>query len=280
MTVVSPTMLCGIIGHPLSHTLSPLLHNWGFIHFRLPGVYMAWDTPPAKLSRIIDAMRTLPIAGMSVTIPHKTAVLALADETTARARACGAANLLFWQNGSLIADNTDIEGFCAPLSSGPSPESALVLGTGGAARAVLAGLREMKVARVALCGRSVPAAKALAQEFGATPLAWENRGDYLATVKTDLVVNATPLGMKGPFAGTSALSETDFSQAAKKGIAYDLVYTPIETPFLQKAKNAGFSVQPGLAMLVWQGIAQFRRWTGKTIPFNEAFSLLRAQLDA
>lgn len=278
MSVTPPTMLCGLIGHPLGHSLSPILHNWGFARCGLPGAYMAWDTPPERLRDVIAAVRALRITGLSVTIPHKEAVLALADRQTPLASATGAANTLFWEKGLLVADNTDVAGFAAPLRECGTMESALVLGVGGVARAALFGLRELGVRSVTVCGRDPGKTGRLAEEFKARSLEWEKRGEWLAHTGADIVVNATPLGMTDAFEDKSALEPGHFARAARAGLAYDLVYTPARTRFLEHAANAGWRVQEGLAMLAAQGIAQFLRWTGRELPFNDVLMLLRQRL--
>ena len=278
MDIAVPTMLCGLIGHPLGHSLSPILHNWGFKHCGLSGVYMAWDTPPDRLQNVIAAVRVLRIAGLSVTIPHKEAVLALVDKKTPLAAATGAANTLFWEHDLLVADNTDVEGFIVPLQACKNAKTALVLGSGGVARAALFGLEKLGVRNAAVCGRNPDATRLLADEFAVQALEWEKRGQWLADEGADIVINATPLGMKGKFEGKSALAAEHFTQAARTGLAYDLVYTPARTPFLEYAANAGWKTQEGLAMLAAQGIAQFLRWTGRELPFNDVFALLRRRL--
>lgn len=278
MSSTPPTMLCGLIGHPLGHSLSPILHNWGFAHCGLAGVYMAWDTPPERLREVITAVRALHIVGISVTIPHKEAVLMLADRQTPLAQAAGAANTLFWENGLLVADNTDIEGFMHPLRAYGHIRTALVLGTGGVARAALFGLKELGLQNIMLCGRNPDKTALLAKEFSVQNLEWEKRGSWLAEQGVDIVINTTPLGMKGAFEGKSALELEHFEHAAYKGLAYDLVYTPTRTRFLANAATAGWQIQEGLAMLAAQGIAQFLRWTGRELPFNDVLTLLRRQL--
>ena len=143
---ITPEKLYAIIGHPLGHTMSPALHNSGFSMYNLASVYMAFPTPPEKLSNFMTAFRTLPIHGASVTIPHKETVIEYLDEITPRAKTVGAVNTLFWQEDKLVGDNTDVLGFMAPLIGMESKfKRALVLGAGGAAKAVLAGLKELGV---------------------------------------------------------------------------------------------------------------------------------------
>ncbi len=263
----SPDTLYGIIGHPLGHSLSPLLHNWGFELLNLDGVYLAWPLEPEKLPDFLTAARTLPIRGVSVTIPHKQALL---DRVSGRARKVGAVNTLYWDGKDLCGENTDVPGFLAPLR-GRTFAEALVLGAGGAARAVLAGLAELGVPRVRLTNRTAARARELAAEFGAEAIPWEER----AAEGADLVINAGPLGMRGEHEGETPLTRERFSG---RGLAYDLVYNPLRTRFLAEAEAAGWETRDGLSMFVEQGRAQFRLWTGRELPADGAREVLRAAL--
>jgi shikimate dehydrogenase len=277
-----PRELYGIIGHPLGHTMSPLLHNWGFGLLDIPAVYMAWPLEPGRVGDFVTAVRTLPIRGASVTIPHKQAVLPLLDGVSERARAVGAVNTLYWRDGRLLGENTDVTGFLAPLrqraSEGWRCARALVLGNGGAARAVLAGLNELGrtgdgvVGEVAVTGRNAEKAAPLAAEFGAGVVDWEARTAWGA----DLVVNTTPMGMSGERQGDTAFPAQGFS--GRTGLAYDLVYNPLRTRFLSEAADAGWDTQDGLAMFVEQGREQFRLWTGLELPAEGARTLVAVAL--
>lgn len=262
----------GIIGHPLGHTLSPLVHNWGFRRFGIEARYEAWPTLPEELPAFMARVRETPILGLSVTIPHKTAVMDFVDAVTDLGREVGAVNTLFWRDGSLQADNTDVQGFCRPLvGRGIAPEAALVLGCGGAARAVAAGLRRLGVPRIGVAGRSSEKTGDLAREFGLEPVAWEDRADFPAA----LVVNATPLGMSGRQEGVSPYP----AGAWKPGrLAYDLVYNPHETRFLADAARAGAGAVPGLEMFLYQAVEQFCLWTGRVLPDDELRPLLSQAL--
>ncbi|GAB6037385.1 shikimate dehydrogenase [Fundidesulfovibrio butyratiphilus] len=266
-----PERLFGIIGHPLSHTLSPLLHNWGFAQRDVKAAYLAFPTPPERLGDLIAAVRALPISGLSVTIPHKEAVMPLLDEITEQARLAGAVNTLYWKDDKLVGDNTDVDGFLAPLAARPGPKSALVLGAGGAAKAVMAGLGMLGVSDVTVTNRHAPRAESLAKEFGARTLAWDDRLD----ARADLVVNTTPLGMSG---SGQALSPFSGYAWTPDQIAYDLVYNPAVTVFLAEARKAGALGIGGLDMFVGQGAKQFRLWTGKDLPLDQAADLLRQAL--
>ncbi|MDQ7832884.1 MAG: shikimate dehydrogenase [Desulfovibrionaceae bacterium] len=267
-----PTRLFGIIGHPLGHSLSPLLHNWGFGHFGLPGVYMAWPVEVGRVADFMTAVRLLGIEGVSVTIPHKAAVMEYVDGMTDRARAVGAVNTLFWQGGRLWGENTDVAGFVAPLREmGDVPGTALVLGGGGAARAAVAGLAELGVPEIVVSNRTEAKARELARDFGVGVVDWERRGERAG----GLVVNATPLGMLGKNEGQSPLPPGALGPGS---VAYDLVYNPHETAFLRDAATAGARMIPGLSMFFGQAVEQFRIWTGCELPRVEGMALLRKAL--
>lgn len=259
-------LLLGIIGHPLSHTLSPALHNWGFAELGIQASYHVWDTPPERLSAFMAAMRTLPIHGASVTIPHKEAVMNFVDGLTQNARDIGAVNTLYWENGRLHGDNTDVTGFMAPLEQqGMTPGKALILGAGGAARAAVCGLHKAGW-DVLVSSRTENRAERLAAAFHARHVPWSARHE----TRPDLLVNTTPLGMSGPFQGLSPWKHS----LEGVSLVYDLIYNPRQTPLLAQAVREGVAVQPGLPMFVNQGLAQFERWTGSRFPLDRAIPLL------
>ena len=268
MGVFLPRYLYGIIGWPLGQTLSPLIHNTAFQVLNLPGTYLAWPVKPEKLESFASAMRLLEIRGCSVTIPHKIAVLPLLDSVTERASLAGAVNTLFWRDGLLCGDNTDVAGFLAPLENVPLDQiDILLLGAGGAAHAVAAGLRLSGAhARVSSPGNR--SQFELSERFGFSPVLWQHRYDYPAA----LVINSTPLGMRGAHENESPY---DFNLAPRveNGWAYDLVYNPLNTRFLREAEAAGRRCISGLAMFIAQGNAQFHIWTGRDLPPESEIAL-------
>ncbi|MGE4297445.1 MAG: shikimate dehydrogenase [Desulfovibrionaceae bacterium] len=272
-----PQHLYGIIGHPLGHTLSPTIHNWGFARHGLDAVYMAWPLPPGKVADFVQAARTLPIAGASVTIPHKETILGLVDHVTATASAVGAVNTLYWRDGVLHGDNTDLEGFIAPLQragmAATPPATAMVLGAGGAARAVIAGLKTLGVGRVIVTNRTPERAQALARAFDVDCVPWEERTHCNAAC----VVNTTPLGMHGEREAETPWPAAAFAQGM---IAYDIVYNPLRTRFLREAAAAGCAVCDGLDMFMAQAAAQFRLWTGLDLDPAAGRAVLLAALGA
>jgi len=271
----SPIKLYGIIGHPLGHTMSPPLHNWGFQALGVPGEYRMFPVELSMLAAMMEQVRTLPIAGLSVTIPHKVAVMPFLDGISERAKDVGAVNTVFWDGPRLRGENTDVHGFLAPLRLLPRPpRSALVLGAGGAARAALAGLRELGVDRVTVSNRSADKAISLAKEFMVHTLPWDER----ARAEAELVINTTPLGMKGQRQNQSPWPESTCLSA--KQIAYDMVYNPQQTPFLTEAARNGSRTIDGLSMFVHQAAEQFRLWTGQSFNLDEARKLITGLLAA
>jgi shikimate dehydrogenase len=262
----------GIIGWPLGHSKSPLLHNWGLKASGLPGSYAAWPTEPGKLKAFVAEMRARRIKGVSVTIPHKVAVIPLLDEITDRAKTVGAVNTLFWQGNKLTGDNTDVAGVAAPL--GPHLDRlgpALVLGAGGAARAACAALRGIGVADICVSARDMAKATLLAADFSARVVDWDRR----AAAAWGLVLNATPLGMQGDSQGLSPWPD---DATGRMAVAFDLVYNPIRTRFLEQAAALGATQVSGLSMFLHQGLAQFEIWTGKKLDEQRARQLLLADM--
>lgn len=269
--VLIPERLYGIIGYPLGHSLSPLLHNWGFQHHNLKAAYCRWAIPSDRLPEFAAALRTLPIHGASVTIPHKRAIMPFLDGLTVDALHAGAVNTLSWRDDELWGDNTDVQGFLEPLTARRNQiRTALVLGVGGASRAVVWGLKRIGVERTAVCGRDSVKTEALAREMGCERLLWEARGQWSG----DLLVNATPLGMSGKFEEMSPWP----GKMTNIRIAYDLVYNPRETCFLRQAGESGISVIGGLEMFIAQAQGQFRLWTKKELPNEPVRELLSAPL--
>jgi len=266
--------LYGIIGYPLEHSLSPLLHNWALEQGGIAGAYLPWPLHAGQMHDFVSAVRILNIQGASVTIPHKEAIMPLLDKLTTHARMVGAVNTLYWDNGALCGDNTDVDAFIAPLR-GRSLSSALVLGAGGVARAALAGLRELGLLNIAVCNHHKERAQKLAEEFGVECANWEERAQYGA----DLIVNATPLGMRGALEEKNPLPLEAFTRRrAGSHMAYDIIYTPLTTHFLAEAEAVGWQVQDGLTMFIAQAQAQFRLWTGGEFPETAARALLLREL--
>ncbi len=266
--------LFGIIGHPLGHSLSPVLHNWALEAQGIPGSYLRWDIPPARLADFVTAARLLPIHGASVTIPHKVEVIDYLDRITDRARQAGAVNTLYWEQDRLCGTNTDSEGFLAPLLAGSRfPRSALILGNGGAARACLAALLEHGT-EVWICGRRREQSEVLAAAFGGHVLDWESR----STASAELLVNSTPLGMAGQRESLSPMPQNGSLQ--NFATVYELIYNPMDTVLIRQAREEGLQTITGLAMFVHQAAAQFRLWTGREMDIPAAWERCTSALGA
>ncbi len=268
---MQPRQLYCVIGQPLGHSLSPLLHNTAFAAAGLPGVYMAFPQTEESLPGFFAGMRALPISGCNVTLPFKVRVMDFLDEVTPRARRVGAVNTVFWRDGRLMGENTDVIGFASPLA-GRRFSHGLILGAGGVSRAAIVALEEMGVGRITITNRTFERARALADEFGIECMPWEERGEC----GCDLAVNATSLGMKGEREGLSPCPDGFFQ--GRRGLAYDIIYTPRETVFLRQAKAAGWDTQDGAAMFVEQGRAAFELWTGVPMPEGPAYACIDAAL--
>lgn len=267
-----PTSLYGVIGWPLAQSLSPLLHNTGFQALCIPSVYLAWPVPPEQLGKFLDSMRLLKIEGCSVTIPHKIAVLPYLESVSEAASLAGAVNTLFWRSDSLCGENTDVAGFLAPLSNLPLDTlDVLLLGAGGAAHAAAAGLRLAGCRSARVTSPSNQRQYPLAERFAFTPIAWKDRYAHPA----DIVINATPMGMKGDLVNENPYNFTQ-APTVKGGWAYDLVYNPLHTHFLTEAAKVGRKCISGLEMFFGQGNAQFKLWTGHILPQSARINLEKA----
>ena len=283
----SSEQIFGVLGHPVAQSMSPVLHGWALAQKNMGGLYTTWDTPPGALPAFMKIFRKTPYAGASVTIPHKEAIIPFLNGLTDTARTIGAANTLFWEKGNLIGHNTDMEGFLAPLHTITPPQTALVLGAGGAARAILAGLASVGSARVVIAARDTVRGEKLAAAFSSSlasicVIPWEDRLCLAPEPDAPFwVINTTPLGMRGKAEGISPLPEGWFVlHASRHCLAYDLVYNPLETRFLTLARQAGWQCRDGLGMFIAQAAAQFRLWTGCEMSLPQARILLAEHLAA
>jgi shikimate dehydrogenase len=263
--------LAGVIGSPIAHSRSPALHGYWLKRYGIKGHYVPLDISQADLP---DALKMLPrigFVGANVTIPHKETVLALADVVSDRAALIGAANtLLFRRDGKLMADNTDGIGFLANLRQGapdwqPEAAPAAVLGAGGAARAVIAALIEAGVPEIRLANRTRTRAETLRSDFGARVrvVEWVQAGNMIEDA--GLVVNTTALGMTGKPA-----LRVPLDALSPRAVVNDLVYTPVQTEFLQLAEAIGATIVDGLGMLLHQAAPGFERWFGQKPEVDEA----------
>ena len=270
--IIGKTTVAGIIGWPVSHSLSPVMHNAAFAALGLDWVYVPFPVPVAGLPAAIAGLRALGVVGFNVTIPHKIAILPLLDRISPDARLIGAVNTVACRDGVLTGFNTDGIGLLAALSEKlgftATARQVLVIGAGGAARSAVVALAGAGCARVEIANRSTEKACELvgkvASEFpgtalAAVPLGRLSDAGYLSSF--DLVVNTTSVGMAGDaFPGLSL-------SGLKPGLAvYDMVYSPPVTPLLAQAAACGIPAANGLGMLVAQGEAAFAIWTDLVPP--------------
>ncbi|SCZ72416.1 shikimate dehydrogenase [Epibacterium ulvae] len=263
--------LAGVIGNPIAHSRSPLLHNHWLKTYGIAGHYVPLHVEEKDLERVI---RTLPKAGFvgaNVTIPHKEALMDIADQVTDRAKLMGAANtLIFRTDGKILADNTDGYGFITNLAQGapdwdPTSGPAVVFGAGGACRAVIASLLEAGVPEIILTNRTRERAEQLQSDFGKKIRVedWVQAANIVEEGK--LVVNTTSLGMVG-----KSRLRIPLDGLQPDAVVTDLIYTPLETNLLATAREIGCTTVDGLGMLLHQAVPGFERWFGKRPEVDEA----------
>mgnify|MGYP001176591925 CR=1 FL=1 len=263
--------LAAVLGHPVAHSRSPALHGYWLKRYGIKGHYIPIDIPPVDLPRLLRTLPELGFVGCNVTIPHKEAILQIADIVTDRAALIGAANtLIFRKDGKIHADNTDGSGFIANLRQNapdwkPASGPAVVLGAGGAARAVVAALIEVGVPEIRLANRTRPRADALRSDFGAKIHVheWVQAGNLLDDAMT--VINTTSLGMTG-----KPEFRVPLDRLNPHALCNDLVYTPLKTQFLIEAEERGATIVDGLGMLLHQAAPGFERWFGIRPDVDEA----------
>jgi shikimate dehydrogenase len=252
-----------VIGWPAGHSRSPLIHNYWLRQHGLAGEYRKEAVEPERFEAFVKSLAANGYAGANVTLPHKEAALAL-SQPDERAQAVGAANTLWLDSGVLKSTNTDVEGFLANLDasapgwdSAAAKKSALVLGAGGAARAVVFGLRERGFGKIHVANRTLDRALALRERFGAHvfPVGWDAVGDLMEGAS--LLVNTTSLGMKG-----QPPLDIDLSRLTPGAVVADLVYVPLVTPLLAAAQARGLATADGLGMLLHQAVRGFSLWFG------------------
>ncbi len=276
MTAAKLPAAC-LIGWPAAHSRSPLIHHYWLRKLGIAGGYSIEAVPPEGFADFVRRLPAHGFVGANVTIPHKERALEL-SHPDARARAVGAANTLWIEANELRSTNTDVEGFINNLDAcaagWDSASEVLVLGAGGAARAVVFGLIERGIKRVHLANRTSERAQTLADQFGASvhPLAWEKVADVLPRAK--LLVNTTALGMRGQPA-----LDVEIDRLPLDAVVADLVYVPLETKLLAAAKARGLKTADGLGMLLHQAVRGFELWFGqRPLVTSELRALVEADL--
>jgi len=286
----------GLIGYPLKHSISPYFQQAALDYYRLDIRYEAWETDPAQLHDIVNSLRKPQNVGANVTVPYKEAVLPLLDEVDELASSIGAVNTIVKKDDKLLGFNTDAYGFIEALDKeghfAPEGKQVIILGAGGVARAVGFILVQSKVASLAVTDGIFERARALAENLlrytkGAsssskdlepdiTAFQWQNLSSAITFNNCDLIVHCTTIGMKdSPQEGQSPLS---FEVIPKNVLVCDVVYNPWLTPLLRLAQKAGANILGGLPMLVYQGAASFKLWTGRKAPVDIMFNKAKAIL--
>jgi shikimate dehydrogenase len=274
--VSAMTNVVGVIGDPVDHSLSPLLHNSAFAHLGLDWVSLGFPVSAGNVAAALVGVRALGIRGLSVTMPHKDAAATLVDRRTAIAERLGAVNCITNADGELVGDNTDGAGLVEALRRGghfdPRGRSCMVAGAGGAARAVIASLAEAGASEIVVVNRTRSRGETAAGLAGIV-------GRYGApeeAARCDLVVNATPIGLgvtdnaeTADTADTSGQWLLDPALLGPGQFVVDLVYHPAVTPWLARAREQGSEVMNGLGMLVHQAALQIELWTGFDAPVDE-----------
>ncbi|MDP7415708.1 MAG: shikimate dehydrogenase [Dehalococcoidales bacterium] len=266
------TKICGIIGDPIEHTMSPVMHNAAFKELGIDGWYLPFRVRAADLAEAIGGLRALNIRGLNVTIPHKTAVIPFLDKLDSSVERIDAVNTIVNDGGVLTGYNTDVAGFLqALLEKGiePAGKNVVILGAGGAAKGISFILAE-RGAHPVILNRHLDRAeelarriiRALKQEIKARSLSEVNLAAALA--KADILVNTTSVGM------VPGVEDTPVpAKLLRSGlVVFDIVYNPIKTRLLREAEAAGARTIDGLYMLVWQGALAFEKWTGRKPPVN------------
>ena len=280
MKVTGKTCVYGIFGYPVKHSLSPLMQNAAFREAGIDAVYVPFEVEPENLKEAVDGVRALGIKGLNLTVPHKERIVEQLDYLSEEAELLGAVNTVKNENGELTGYNTDAEGFLRSLiEEGVELEGkkALMLGAGGAARAVGYALLKGGVSFLYIVNRNFQRAREVGELLG-------KRGNVLvfplkeSTVETllkevDLIVNTTSVGMK-----PEDPHLFDYSKTPEGITVVDIIYNPPETPLLKAAKERGCKTVNGLGMLVHQGAVAFEIWTGKTAPVETMREVLEREL--
>jgi shikimate dehydrogenase len=284
--ITGKTQILGVIGDPIQHSLSPVMHNAALQAMGLDYVYVPFHIRVEDLEQGLQGLRAIAVQGFNITIPHKQAIIPLLAGLTPLAEAVGAVNTV-WRDsmGNWQGTNTDVEGFITPLMAFQrdwTTQNAVILGVGGAARAVVAGCAQLGLRSLHVLGRNPDKLQAFQQSWINSPISaqfeihpWED----LAEVLTDanLIINTTPLGMH-PQVDSSPLSDTDAARIKSGAIAYDLIYTPSPTRFLKQAKQEGAEILNGLDMLLYQGAAALKQWVKEEAPIEVMRNALRRHI--
>ncbi|CCO08863.1 shikimate dehydrogenase [Desulforamulus hydrothermalis] len=267
------TKVCGLFGWPVEHSFSPAMHNAAYAGLGLNWVYVPYSVPPNCLRQAVEGMRALGLAGANVTVPHKQSIIPLLDKVDTAARIMGAVNTVRLEQGKLVGYNTDGPGFiqflAAEANFSPQGKRVLLVGAGGAARAVAVALAGAGAAAIYITNRTPEKAEQLARDVAQAGqlttrvLPWGRQLPGTVVAEVDLVIQTTPLGMG---ARSDQVPEFPFTALQPGQLVCDLIYNPNRTLFLQMAAARGATVFNGLGMLLYQGVLAFELWTGLPAP--------------
>lgn len=270
MKFTGKAKLYGVLGYPVEHSLSPAIHNAALAATDLDGVYIPLPTPPDKLAEVMTGLRALDFVGVNVTIPHKVAVIEHLDAVDQRAREIGAVNTVVFREGRAVGYNTDADGFALSLEQTGVDlgkiHTAVLLGAGGAARAVAFGLGRRGVGKIIIAARRPEQTMELVDSSACCglelePCAWDALEAVLP--QADLFINCTPMGMSSHGPGEFGIDWTLLKAGA---VVCDLIYSPPKTAFLAAAEEAGHKIVNGQGMLVEQGALAFELWNEREAP--------------
>lgn len=252
--------LTGLIGHPVAHSLSPLIHDYWRAQHGIKGRYELFDIAPGTLQAELQKMKKTPLRGVNVTVPHKQSVIQALDSVDETATAIGAVNTVIADNGKWHGTNTDAYGFMAHLKAEVTGWQATlthctVIGAGGAARAIVHALKETGAGCITILNRTEEKAQELAHSFGCDAAPMEQAQDILAT--TTLLVNTSSAGMKN-----NAPLTLPLARLPQEAVVYDIVYVPLLTPLLAEARALNLATVDGLGMLLYQAQGAFEHWHG------------------
>ena len=270
MRISGSTILVGVIGNPVKHSLSPVILNAAFREAKINWVYTAFETPEEKLADAIDGIRALGIAGLSVTMPHKAKVCSLLDEISDSAQTLNAVNCIVNDAGKLEGHNTDGDGFLDAVKHDAGLDVAgkkvLVVGSGGSARSIIHSLGKVGAAEIAVINRTKKKALDALELAGSVGRYVEETEIPEVVSEANLVVNATPIGMLDT--DDTANFPIEPNLFSKGQLAIDLIYHPISTPWMEALRDLEVEAHGGLSMLIFQAARAFKLWTGKEAPVD------------
>ena len=274
MNITAKTKILGIFGYPTGHTISPAMHNAVIKALRLDMVYLPFEVKPSELREAIKCIKSIGMIGVNITIPHKEAVIKFIDDVSEEARHIGAVNTIVNKDGRLIGHNTDGYGYITSLKEecnfNPKGKNIAILGAGGAARGILVALSVKKPKTIVIANRTLARAISLIKafkgkfpetKFEAVDLNKDILKEYFKNI--ELLVNTTSVGMK-----KNETVEIPLELLPKTAVVSDIVYNPLETLLLKKAKKLGLTTHSGLGMLVHQGVKSFKLWTDMDAPIE------------